>query len=67
MEFGNQYYYEKTIQQRHRELLRETESLGLLKQAGLLPKKRIAWPMVKVNLTALWCMIRRLAPLVHKP
>jgi hypothetical protein len=67
MEFGNSYYYEVTIRQRHRELRQEAESYRLLKQANLLQKKRIAWPMVQVNLTALWCMIRRQAPLVHKP
>jgi hypothetical protein len=47
MEFGNQHYYEITIRQRHRELLREAESSRLLKQANLPQEKRIARLMLK--------------------
>jgi hypothetical protein len=67
MEFGNQYYYEITIRQRHRELLQEAETARLLKQANLPQKKRIAWPAVWFNLIALWCKNRAQAFLVHKP
>jgi hypothetical protein len=66
MEFSNQHYYEITIKQRYRELLREAEAARLLKEAGLRPEKGIAWLMIWVNLTALWCVIRGHIPLVHK-
>jgi hypothetical protein len=49
MEFGNQYYYEITVKQRDRELVREAESYRLLKQANLLQEKRIARLMLKFN------------------
>lgn len=58
MEFGNHYYYEITVRQRHRDLLQEAESSRLLKQADLPPKEKIARPVARVNLTALWCKIR---------
>jgi hypothetical protein len=67
MEFGNHYYYEITVRQHHKDLLSEAEASRLLKQAGLLPEKGIAWPMVGVNLTVLWRKIRWQVPLVQKP
>jgi hypothetical protein len=42
MEFGNQYYYEITVRQRHRELLQEAESDRFLKQANLSKKRELS-------------------------